>query len=649
MPPGKAIDPSLLGSHPPQTERVQLVNEGEQRSRLLTAYTYTVEQLLEEQELQDERREKRGSREKNDDENVNKYSSNDNEDGHDGGCRRYLTKCIQKCNETLAPYKLLYIFIRGGEACLTMYVSVYALQVGVNPLQLAFIYALPRFISSLSTPLCGYIADKFRCRKEMLLFALCLWVLFSLAVNFVPAPQLTGCNLARNQFQDTIARLNISETTHQFPVMMSVSISSSTADKVQSQLATGLVRNYGDRNAACMIHDNVTAITGKPSWLSILHIVSTPWTEKTEKCYPGGRFWGANHVPGGVDVDGPSSTYAGWIYERDSLTSSFFAIFALITVAHVMQGPTLSLTDTSTLHTLGPTKSHEYGWQVAFGNASFAIYMIVITIIIDMASASWWRCGVEIHVEDYRIALAIFFGTTSCAIALLFAYCINMKFENPNESNITDLKKIFCRLNNVILLPTMCFLAANEGAISVFLPFHLINLGAPSFLVKSSRIVTGISELFLAFHLGQLIKTRGHIVLLSCGAIGYLLCFLGYALITSPFGIMPVQIVHGMSHALTWNVIVARFSGDVNPENLATLQGCLWGLYLSGLGIGAVVAGIGVSYIGSPVTFFCFAFACLFIGILLGVGAMSTNERPTRTRNVRYKSLPASSDSDEDG
>lgn len=76
--------------------------------------------------------------------------------------------------------------------------------------------------------------------------------------------------------------------------------------------------------------------------------------------------------------------------------------------------------------------------------------------------------------------------------------------------------------------------------------------GSPNILVKSARIVSGVSELFLAFHLGQLIKSRGHVVLLSCGTIGYLLCFLGYALITSPFGILPVQVIHGkfMSEAV---------------------------------------------------------------------------------------------------
>lgn len=294
---GTVIDGSSLGSHPPKTESVELVNEGEQRSRLLTVYTYTLEQLLQEQELKDVKREKNGARKVDD--NCKKYSA---DDSNESGCGRYFTQCIHKCNETLAPFKLLYVFIRGGEACLTMYISFYALQVGVNPLQLAFIYALPRFISSMSTPLCGYIADKFRCRKEMLLLALCLWVFFSLSVNFIPSPQLTTCRLARNQFQDTIAKLNIATNTMMLPPSSASSSSSSLT--VHSRVATGLVRNYHESNAKCMISDNVTAATSNPSWLSILHIVNTPWTEKTEECYPGGRFWGANHVPGGVDVDG---------------------------------------------------------------------------------------------------------------------------------------------------------------------------------------------------------------------------------------------------------------------------------------------------------------------------------------------------------
>ncbi|XP_071489083.1 major facilitator superfamily domain-containing protein 6-like [Diadema antillarum] len=610
-------DSGSVDSVPSVTECLLLTEETQQRARLLSAYSHTVERLEQEQE--------EGARKDDDgeDSNSEKFAANDKEDAP--GCYGCLQQLSQKMDDSLVHCKVLYIFMRGGEACLSLYLSVYGLQVGFNPLQLGFIFALPRLISFFTTPLVGYIADKFKCRKEMLLFALCLWVFFSLMTNFIPAPKLASCALAARQLQQSIAKVNLTKMSRPTSWMSNPS----------HYVMSGYSRNFGQTSDTCMISDNVTTkgYDVRPSWLNVLHVTSTLWSERAEKCYPGGKFWGSITVPVGTSVQGPSATFQGWMYEYESLIGSFYAVFALITVANVMQCTTMSLTDTATVHSLGPGRSREYGWQRAFGNAGYAIYIILVTTFINLSSTKWSHCTVDIVVEDYRIAFVIFLGTTSCAIALLSAYCIKFTHKDPSETNLLNLRRVFGRARPGLIVMVLWYLAANEGAITIFLPFHLSTQGAPQRWVKASRIISGISELSFAFHLGGLIKNRGHEFLLIAGTAGYLICFLAYALVPRPPGIIAFEVIHGMSRALTWNVVVPRMSSEVHPENLASLLGCLSGVFYLGQGVGAVIAGVCVSVYGAPVTFFSCALLSFIIAVVMLI-VYQANEK-TRKKNTK--------------
>lgn len=129
----------------------------------------------------------------------------------------------------------------------------------------------------------------------------------------------------------------------------------------------------------------------------------------------------------------------------------------------------------------------------------------------------------------------------------------------------------------------------------ISLKFHRISLGVAS-------VINHSSELFAYFFLHQLIHRFGHIKILYFGLLGNSIRFIYISIIKSPWSVLPVEFIQGLTHAAVWATACSYLS-QVVPSNLRiSCQGILQGFHFGfGRGCGALFGG----FIASSIGLFC--------------------------------------------
>lgn len=102
--------------------------------------------------------------------------------------RDFIDSLFTVVNKELLFCKLFYFFFFGAFGSLFPLLAIYFKQLGMNASQGGILIGFRPFIEFLSVPFWTGLADKWRRGKEMLLFALLSWVVFTLAIAFVRPP-----------------------------------------------------------------------------------------------------------------------------------------------------------------------------------------------------------------------------------------------------------------------------------------------------------------------------------------------------------------------------------------------------------------------------------------------------------------------------
>ncbi|XP_072017347.1 major facilitator superfamily domain-containing protein 6-like [Amphiura filiformis] len=525
-------------------------------------------------------------------------------------------------DEGMLPYKLLYIFFRGGLACITPYLAVHLSQRGFGPLQAGAIASASCFLSAVVTPLLGFIADKFKCRKGLLIASLIAWMLLTISLTFLPSPKRAPCNQAFRHLRDTIG-LSDEHKVICNQITSNNTVKSLLIDPLHVLHVPEPVVNF---SAACPAGRTLTEDTQKVKKDELLYAFRSPENYKRHRAATG--------------------TNRSWLYDSDSLRRTFSYVFLLITLGEVMQAATLFLTDTAALHRLGPEKRGRYGWQRSFGSAGYALYAISLDEFLQMSQENIVVCGIVVPITDYRIATVIFVGTLGCALALIIASCFKLRYvyTTPFEYRFNDIQPAFFSFHYGSVILTAFFLAICNGCTDGYLYRHLTRLGATQYILGMMLAIRGGSELLVASYTSYLIKRFGNVPLLFFGLAAYFIRFLWYSILSDPWWCIPAEIVHGVSIALTWNIFTAYMSEAIPSQNMATLQGFITGIYHGlGKGIGLLLAGLLVESYGTFITFSIFAVGCVMYAIFFLV-IQKSSEQPSAM--IKYAPVPTDEDID---
>jgi len=130
--------------------------------------------------------------------------------------------------------------------------------------------------------------------------------------------------------------------------------------------------------------------------------------------------------------------------------------------------------------------------------------------------------------------------------------------------------------------------------------FLLIDdLGGSTFLMGLSIVLNIVTEVPIFQYSGQLITRLGARGVIYVGAAAHVLRLAGYAVAWSPWSVLIVEPLHGVTFALVWSNL-ATIGAAISPAGLeATTQGVLNGVFNGLGGVTGMLAG-GVLYDRSP-------------------------------------------------
>jgi PPP family 3-phenylpropionic acid transporter len=180
---------------------------------------------------------------------------------------------------------------------------------------------------------------------------------------------------------------------------------------------------------------------------------------------------------------------------------------------------------------------------------------------------------------------------------------------------------------------------AGLGVNNTFLAVFLRDLGGPAWTVGAAFAVAALGEVPLMAGMHRLIQRFGLSVMVGTGFLALPIRWTLYALLASPWPILPLQLLHSVTIAglEVAGVVLVR---TLTPPGWATTGQALYGAALMGLGpgIGTALAGTVYGWGGASTVFAASALAagagCLiFLRLPRAgpVGAISSPARASRT------------------
>ncbi|XP_032233643.1 major facilitator superfamily domain-containing protein 6-like [Nematostella vectensis] len=283
----------------------------------------------------------------------------------------------------------------------------------------------------------------------------------------------------------------------------------------------------------------------------------------------------------------------------------FVRVLLLLIFGNIIASPSLSLADTVTMHNLGGDK-HRYGVQRLWGSLGFGVAAFGIGALVSARGYCMGDSGDSQTVDvDYTPCFYSFAAFLSCALITSF------KFNFPNDT--CPKGKTSDRLYTVRSLLRGRFLmfllvAFHFGFMiaftKTFLFWHLKELGGTQLLFCIITAVNCIAEVTMYFLSAKLLTFITHTRVLYMGFLCYAIRAFAYYLITSPWMVLTVEILSGITSAASWAAMLAFVSENSTPGYTATFQGVIhaihWGL---GCGAGEMVGGYMVDALGTGGSF----------------------------------------------
>lgn len=201
-------------------------------------------------------------------------------------------------------------------------------------------------------------------------------------------------------------------------------------------------------------------------------------------------------------------------------------------------------------------------------------------------------------------------------ISVLIGGLLEFDDQHKEEQSIFQgIGSVLCNYEYIYFISTILFCGCATGVIQTFLFWHLEDIGGTQFLFSCIAVVQCISDVLMYFCSGAMITWLGHQRVLYAGLVCYTVRFLGYALISNSWVVLPFELLHGVTNAAVWSAGVV-FVG-LSPGAPSTLQGILGGVY-SGLGCGGggMIGGFIVGAVGCRYTFLLLA-AISFLDLVL--------------------------------
>jgi PPP family 3-phenylpropionic acid transporter len=303
-----------------------------------------------------------------------------------------------------------------------------------------------------------------------------------------------------------------------------------------------------------------------------------------------------------------------------STARTFLALIPVIIAYAIFVAPIAPLADNTVLAMLGPRTS-EYGRHRLWGAVGWGLSAPLVGELTERAGLQWM----------FYVYVPVLF------LALLVARRLPLEEAPLRQPFWRNLRVMLANRRLVLLLATVFTGGASLGLVGNYLFLYMDGLGANNTLMGLALTMATISEMVILFFSSHLLASRSARGLLAVGLLACVVRTFAYSVVSTPWVILLVQLLHGPAFALMWAAGV--YTADrLAPQGMgATAQGLLASVMI-GLGnaAGGFFGGLLYDLVGPVAMFRWTAAAVLAASFVL----LASDRRARRFAPARSEIRP---------
>ncbi|XP_019615384.1 PREDICTED: major facilitator superfamily domain-containing protein 6-like [Branchiostoma belcheri] len=486
----------------------------------------------------------------------------------------------------LLTLKLYYFLFFGGIACFVPYISVYLRQLGLLSYQAGIISGTYPFFTFLLKPILGAVADRFDRHKQTLMLCLFLTYCLMFSTMFVPPVKRGGLQISADCFscKSWCGNSSTQNPRLQSPVLLYQAQGLCNCSKLQED--DSFVQTSSDKNLTERTLSS-TSLQLRCSTKSGCFLCPCNTTESDCDVE-------VNHLD--------TETKLGW---------TFWILFFLLVPAQALQNASRPQADAHTMQLLKNNPS-DFGKQRLWGAVGFGLASVIAGFAMDNFSER--RQNQD--ETDYSVTFYMFagFGT---ATLLTVAFGFEKWRQARPQKMFRSLQKLLRRPNELLFLVIMFIIGSSFGAKANFLFWYLKDIGGSQLLLGLALMISCMGELPFMFFSGKLIRKIGHQQVFQLALFCYAVKFLSYSLIPSPWWVLAIEPLHGITFGAMFSASVTYASLIAPPGMEATMQSIVSAFQFGvGYASGSLIGGAIFHAFGGVVLFRTYAVVCLVSCIL---------------------------------
>ena len=472
------------------------------------------------------------------------------------------------------------------------YIMVYMRELGLTPIQSSFIFGITFFVTTVTRPVFGIVADKLR--KHGLILIICSVVssaLFGCLIFLSPATQIS----------DHVYNEELYVVCDRDFHYVELCLDNNCTDRNNSLYGLnesircdlecyGAPFGHTNQSNTDVISENTYVDTRK--YVAVFHEVFETESDHAKTACPKLQIVSINDAVNNQlemtyceqRVEYSCKTICSLpLYESvitcaqgDDINhnSLIFGLFAIIYfVASIFRATIPNLIDALTYDHLGEERG-KWGQQRVWGTFGFAVFGVSVGFIIhamkdqgDNIEYSW--CFIMYIIHICLAAAAVYFYKTSDHVRC--------------SHTMQKLRKLLRNPEVMSLFSIVFIFGCLSGIIEAFRFWHLQNLGAPPQLLGLCLVFICLPEIFIMFTMRHIIAKLGEYKCLYAACLAYACRFLGYSFLRNPWFVLLIEPLHGVTYGIMYGAASA-YGSRLTPQGMhGTMQAILTTLHF-GLG-----------------------------------------------------------------
>lgn len=322
--------------------------------------------------------------------------------------------------------KLFYFFFFAAFGSLFPLLAIYFKQLAMNPTRSGILIGFRPFVEFCSAPFWGSLADRYKKGKQLLLFSIFCWIVFTLAIAFVKPPHYKCIEFGNSTLRGPPEGFDSRGVT-------------SVIGRSKREISDEFIYSHSEMLHAAVLHlqgrfkrSPETPFNFPPSSVqtSVLPIKSAI-NKNTSGTTSPTRLSSTIKPPSSTterDTGGytcpPHSTQC---FKNGDIQDTFFKLLLLVVIGEFFSAPAITFVDSVTLAYLGEDTDN-YGRQRMFGSLGWGISMFFVGLALDHSSTFPNHPCLFTYVteKNYTMCFAVFSVLMSCA----FITATQLKFDD---------------------------------------------------------------------------------------------------------------------------------------------------------------------------------------------------------------------------